>query len=93
MKYRITIVSHRGGGSHSWEGTAAEHIWSAVNEALESYDVLEGYAEHRNDWYHPAFPRFNDDGEQVSGATEVTFEDAVAWFGRDVKSIQVEEIK
>lgn len=59
------------------------------------YEIpVEGYAKHRGNEDHDEYPHFDWGGSmvQVSGATEATFEDAVAWFGHDALSVTFEEI-
>ena len=90
--YKITTKSHWGGIIKTWTVSENRHFTYAEISCNDSGGCLEGYADHRGDCDDEYYPKFNDDGEQISGATVATFEDATAWFGRDVQSIKVEEI-
>ena len=93
MDIKITTKSHWGGNVRTWTASKAEHVMYADIACNYGGGCLEGYADHRGDYDDAAYPNFNDDGEQISGAIDATFEDAVAWFGHDVQSIKVEEIE
>ena len=92
MDIKITTKTHWVGIIRTWTASEAEHVMYADIGCNDAGGCLEGYADHRGDYDHAEYPKFNDDGEQTSGARVATFEDAVAWFGHDVQSITVEEI-
>ena len=95
MEIKITTKSHWGGIVRTWTASEVEHVMLASEDCemeLEGEMELAGYEDHRGDYDDAAYPKFNDNGEQISGARVATFEDAVAWFGHDVQSITVEEI-
>ena len=88
MDIKITTKSHWG-IIRTWTASEIEHVMLAS----EDCDLdLSGYADHRGDYDHAEYPKFDKDGEQISGARGASFEDAVAWFGHDVQSIKIEEI-
>ena len=87
--YTVTTVSHWGGIKREWYGTELELIQMAINEATST--CLEGYSDHMGDIDHVDYPRFDDEGDQVSGAHEVTIQDALAWWGQYVQSLKFEE--
>ena len=89
MEIKITTKSHWGGIVRTWTASEVEHVMLASEDCEME---LAGYEDHRGDYDDAAYPKFNDDGEQISGARGATFEDAVAWFGHDFQSITVEEI-
>jgi hypothetical protein len=90
--YKITTKSHWGEIVKTWTASEADQVMYASRECDRAGYFLQGYDEHRGDYDNEYYPKFNDDGDQISGATVATFEDAVAWFGHDVQSITVEEI-
>ena len=68
--------------------TEEEPVWTGRrvyrHRGLQFVDYyIAGYVSHLGDCDHKAYPKFNDDGVQVSGATCPTTEDLVAWFRRD----------
>ena len=92
MDIKITTKSHWGGIVKTWTASESDHVMFASEDCGDKGLDLEGYKDHRGDYDDAAYPKFNDDGEQISGARVATFDDAVAWFGHDVQSIKVEEI-
>ena len=92
MDIKITTKTHWGGIIKTWTASESEHVMYASKECDNQGINLEGYAYHRGDYDHAEYPKFNDDGEQISGARVSTFEDAVTWFGHDVQSITAEEV-
>ena len=96
MEIKITTKSHWCGIVRTWTASEVEHVMLASEDCemeLEGEMEFAGYDDHRGDYDDAAYPKFNDNGEQISGARVATFEDAVAWFGHDVQSIKVEEIE
>ena len=92
MEIKITTKSHLGGIVRTWTATEAEYVIYASEECADKDIELAGYDDHRGDYDHAEYPKFNDEDEQISGARVATFDDAVAWFGHDVQSIKIEEI-
>ena len=95
MEIKITTKSHCSGIVRTWTASEVEHVMLASEDCemeLEGEMEFAGYEDHRGDYDHAEYPKFDEDGEQISGARVATFEDAVAWFGHDVQSITVEEI-
>ena len=90
MEIKITTKSHYGGIVRTWTATEAEHVMLASEDCCVD---LAGYEDHRGDYEHAEYPKFDDDGEQISGARGASFEDAVAWFGHDVQSIKFEKVE
>lgn len=87
----ITTKTHNGGHTSTWTASEKEHIAHAQTEVARRDTELAGYSDHFGDFDDAEFPKFNDDGDQISGATEATIADAIAWFGHDVQSIIISE--
>ena len=87
---KITTVSHCGGKKTTWECSKRRHIEIAIEESLSKDTEIAGYDDHRGDFDSEFYPKFDDEGNQISGSSRVSFEDAVTWFGRDVQSIKVD---
>ena len=73
--------------------TERDYIEKATVDAILSKIPIEGYSRHRGYGFVAEYPKFNDDGEQISGAKTATFKDAVAWFAQDALSVKFEEIE
>jgi hypothetical protein len=71
------------GQCSAWSGSPNHIIKAGQSYVSRSGQPLEGYADHLGNADDPAYPKYGEDGKQVSGATEADLHDALAWFGHD----------
>ena len=92
-KMEITIKKSWGGAVTKLTASEDIFIEIAQNECLDSGDHINGYSLHLGDADHQDSPKYDDEGNQISGATIATFNDAVAWMRHNVEVIKVKPVR